>query len=265
LTLFESESQYREKGTIWRIFSLLPLFSFLAGGHVWRWFAINIPMDLGTGGKFTSDIDIIARLAYHPRSLGWFYRTWEVKVSLLGRDGKARSVKGGKARKVMNQLRAYREFGAPEVSLLDIVLCEAGCLAANPFPTRDLFEAVATKLPEPQEEHFGYHLLPFEHGRDADGDVGLFTIHNEDRAGRRDYPMLGRPDFHILQPAVTKVDEGFMRLAQRLNEFFEAAAERPAKSRHQIIFCRECRQLQLIRMRDEEACPTCSADLIAQS
>lgn len=265
MTLFESESQYREKATIWRILSLLPLFSFLAGGHVWRWFAINIPMDLDTGARFTSDIDIIARLSNRPRSPDWLIRTWEVKVSLLGRDGQARSLKRGKARKVMNQLRAYREFGAPEVSLLDIVLCEAGCLAANPFPTHDLFEAVATKLPDLQGEHFGYHLLPFEHGRDADGDIGLFTFQNPDRPGRRDYPMLGRPDFHILQPAVTNVGEGFMRLAQRLNEFFEAAAERPAKSRHQIIFCRECRLPQLIQMRDEEACPNCNADLIAQS
>jgi hypothetical protein len=265
LTLFESESQYRENATIWRIFSLLPLFSFLAGGHVWRWFAINIPMNLGTGGRFTSDIDIIARLSNRPRSPDWFYRTWEVKVSLLGRDGKARSLKRGKTEKVMNQLRAYREFGAPEVSLLDIVLCQAGCLAANPFPTRELVEAVATKLPELKDEHFGYHLLPFEHGRDAAGDVGLRTFDLGDWSGRRDYLMLGRPDFHILQPAVTNVAKGFMRLAQRLDEFFEAAAERPAKSRHQIIFCRECRQLQLIRMRDEEACPTCSADLIAQS
>jgi hypothetical protein len=265
LTLFESESQYREKATIWRIFSLLPLSSFLAGGHVWRWFAISIPVDLGTGGKFTSDIDIIARLYNYPRSRDWFYRTWEVKVSLLGRDGKARSLKRGKTRKVMNQLRAYREYGAPEVSLLDVVLCEAGCLAANPLPTRDLFEALATKVPELHDEHFGYHLLPFEHGRDGDGDVGLSTLRNADRAGRRDYPMLGRPDFHILEAAVTNVDERFMRLAQRLDDFFEAAPARPAKPRHQIVFCRECRRLQLIRMRDEEACPTCGDDLIAQS
>jgi len=265
MTLFESGSQYREKATIWRIFSLLPLFSFLAGGHVWRWFAINIPMDLGTGGRFTSDIDIIARLSNRPRSPDWFYRTWEVKVSLLGRDGKARSLKRGKTGKIMKQLRAYREFGAPEVSLLDIVLCEAGCLAANPFPTRDLFEAVATKLSDLQDEHFGYHLLPFEHERDADGDGGLRTFDLGDWSGRRDYPMLGRPDFHMLQSAVTNVDEGFMRLAQRLDEFFEAAAERPAKSLHQIIFCRVCRQLQLIRMRYDEACPDCGADLIAQS
>jgi hypothetical protein len=265
LTLFESESQYREKATIWRTFSLLPLFSCLAGGHVWRWFAINIPMDLGTGGRFTGEIDIIARLSNRPRSPDWFYRTWEVKVSLLSRDGKARSLKRGKTGKVMNQLRAYREFGAPEVSLLDIVLCEAGCLASNPFPTRELFDAVATKLPELRDERFGYHLLPFEHGRDADGDVGLFTTHQEDLPGRRDYPLLGRPDFHMLEPAVTNAGEGFMRLAHRLDEFFEAAAERPSKSFNQIVFCRDCRQLQLIRMRDDEDCPTCGADLIAQS
>ena len=257
MTLFESESQYREKATIWRIFSLRPLFSFLADGHIWRWFAINIPMDLGTGGRFTSDIDVLARLSNHPRSSDWFYRTWEVKVSLLSRDGKARSLKRGKTGKVMNQLRAYREFGSPEVSLLDIVLCEAGCLAVNPFPTRELFDAITTKLPELQDQHFGYHLLPFEHGRDADGDAGLFTIRQEDRSRR--------PDFHILRPAVTNSEERFMRLAQRLGDFFEAEAERPRKHVHQIVFCRECRQLQLIRMRDAWTCPTCLADLIMQS
>ncbi len=208
-------------------------------------------------GRFTSDIDIIARLSNIPRSPDWFYRTWEVKVSLLGLDGKARSLKRGKTGKVMNQLRAYREFGAPEVSLLDIVLCEAGCLAANPFPTRDLFDAVATKLHDLQGEHFGYQVLPFGHGKDADGDVGLFTIQHDDRPGR--------PEFRILRPAVTNPAEEFMRLAQRLDEFFEATAERPSKHFHQIVFCRECRQLQLIRMREEWACPTSGADLMAQS
>lgn len=257
MTLFESESQYREKATIWRTFSMLPLFSFLAQGHIWRWFAINIPMDLGTGGRFTSDIDIIARLNNHPRSPDWFYRTWEVKVSLLNRDGKARSLKRGKTGKVMNQLRAYRDFGAPEVSLLDIVLCEAGCLKANPFPTQDLFDAVATKLPELHKDRFGYHLLPFEHGRDADRDIGLSTIRHEDR------PM--RPDFHFLRPAVTNPQEGFVRLTGRLDEFFEAAEDRQSKHFHQIVFCRECRQLQLIRMREHWACPICGDDLIAQS
>jgi hypothetical protein len=45
MTLFESDSQYREKLTIWRVLSSLPLYGSLAEGHIWRWFAINIPMD----------------------------------------------------------------------------------------------------------------------------------------------------------------------------------------------------------------------------
>jgi len=60
-------------------------------------------------------------------------------------------------------------------------------------------------------------VLPFEHGRDGDGDIGLSTFQYADRAGRRDYPMLGRPDSHILEAAVTNVGERFMRLAQRLS------------------------------------------------
>lgn len=60
MVLFESESQYREKAAIWRLFSLLPLYGPLADGHIWEWFAVNVPMDLGTGGDFTSDIDILA-------------------------------------------------------------------------------------------------------------------------------------------------------------------------------------------------------------
>ena len=111
MTLFESESQYREKATIWRVFSLLPLFAALADGHIWEWFAINIPMDLGTGGEFTSDIDILARLRNAPPCEGWFYRAWEVKVSLICRDGSCRSLKAGKTAKTTNQLRAYRKFG----------------------------------------------------------------------------------------------------------------------------------------------------------
>jgi hypothetical protein len=54
---------------------------------MWGWFAINIPMDLATGGVFTSDIDVIAWLSDHPRSKEWIYKTWEVTVGLLSKDG----------------------------------------------------------------------------------------------------------------------------------------------------------------------------------
>jgi hypothetical protein len=130
--LFESESQYREKATIWKVFSMLLLYAGLAGGHIFRWFAVNIPMDLVTKGEFTCDIDIIARL--RDRSKRWFSSTWEVKVSLLSRDGSARSLKAGKTTRTMTKLAAYRNFGVPDVSLLDVFLCEGGFLRGSAYP-----------------------------------------------------------------------------------------------------------------------------------
>jgi hypothetical protein len=116
MTLFETPSQFREKAAICRIFELLPLQSPLAEGHVFRWFALNIPMDLGTGGSFTSDMDIIACLcplpkyvsgpSYPPHSDGYIYKTWEVKVSLLAKDGTPRSLKSGKTASTIRQLKA---------------------------------------------------------------------------------------------------------------------------------------------------------------
>lgn len=256
MTLFESPSQYREKEAIWRIFSLLPLYSALAGGRVWRWFAINIPMDLGTGGAFTSDIDVLARLHDYPRSKEWLFKTWEVKVSLLCRDGSARSLKAGKLNRTMIQLGAYREFGSPDVSLLDVYVCEAGFMSRNVFPPPVLRNTISTKLAELLRDRFGYQLLPFEHGRDADGDIGLLAMPSE-----RNPPQT---TFNMLPAATGSPRQPFSRLANRLNDFFEQLKDHPRKSFNQIVFCRVCRQLRLIYMKDEHVCPGCQSDLITQ-
>src|ERR1700683_400092 len=178
MTLFESPSQFREKATICRMFELLPLYAPLAEGHVFRWFALNIPMDLGTGGSFTSDIDIVACLLPYPSSAplqpsprprgGLIYKTWEVKVSLLYKDGTARSLKSGKTRNTIKQLRAYRNFGSPDVSLLDVYLCEPGFMGSNAFPPEPARRTVNAKIQELRENEFGYQILPFEHAKDGD-------------------------------------------------------------------------------------------------
>ncbi len=261
MTLFESESQYREKAAIWRVFSLLPLFGGLAGGQIFRWFAINIPMDLGTGtgGTFTSDIDIFACLRpYPPRQEGdWLYRTWEVKVSLLANDGTGRSLKGGKTKKLVTQLNAYRRFGAPDVSLLDVYLCEDGFFQAHSFPPPVLAESVTKKILELGQNQFGYRLLPFQHGRDEHGDIGLMAMaeqHNPTNA-----------TISVLPASATVLHEPFSQLVARLDEFFEQCSDRPHKHFNQIVFCRACRTLQLISMKETYTCPGCSADLIVQS
>ncbi len=258
MTLFDSDSQYREKATIWRIFSLLPLYATLARGRVWRWFAINIPMDLGTGGRFTSDIDILARLHDFPHSDNWLYETWEVKVTLLCKDGSARSLKSGKLPRTMTQLKAYREFGSPCVSLLDIYVCEAGFMVHNAFPPSSLNGTIIAKLGELSSERFGYQLLPFEHGKNGNDDVGLIAYSNVNK------PIL-ETTFNILPAMESHPREPFARLADRIGEFFEHAPSHPQKSFNQIVFCRNCRNLQLIRIRDVHTCPNCQKDLITQS
>lgn len=258
MTLFESDPQYREKASIWRIFSTSVLFSALAAGRVWRWFAINIPMDLGTGGTFTSDIDVIARLHDYPNSHAWLYRTWEVKVSLLYKDGTARSLKAGKIRRTLTQLKAYREFGSPFVSLLDVYLLEAGFNDANAFPPPVLENSITAKLAELRKERFGYQLLPFGHGKDEEGDIGLFAIWNPESPLQRTLNLLPAEESGPQQP--------FSRLAEHLNDFFERPRSQGRNSvNSQIVFCRECRSLQLISMRSEWNCPTCKSDLIIQS
>jgi hypothetical protein len=258
MTLFEAQSQYRERETIWRVFSLLPLYASLAGGRLWRWFAVNIPMDLGTGGAFTSDMDIIARLSDFPRSKEWVYKTWEVKVGLLSKDGTGRSLKLGKIRRTKTQLNAYREFGSPEVSLLDIYVCETGFMGRNTFPPPSLNETISSKLAELSPDGFGYQLLPFEHGRDENGDdIGLSALRI------RLSPL--QTTVNLVPAVEDRPREPFLRLADRLSAFFEQSADRPRKHSNQIVFCRECRQLQLICMRDEQACPTCRGNLAIQS
>jgi hypothetical protein len=184
MTLFESPSQFREKAAICRIFEMLPLQAPLAEGHIFRWFALNVAMDLGTGGSFTSDIDVVAclvplpksvraRSSYSPYSDGNIYKTWEVKVSLLRRDGTARSLKSGKTASTLKQLRAYKKFGASNISLLDVYICEAGFMDGNSFPTDTIRHAILAKVPHLKDGGFGYQILPFEHDKDGDVDVGL--------------------------------------------------------------------------------------------
>jgi hypothetical protein len=178
-------------------------------------------------------------------------------VSLLRNDGTARSLKTGKVRRTITQLNAYREFGSPDVSLLDISLCEAGFLKQNRFPLPDLKTFISSKLTELRRQDFGYQLLPFEHGKDGDIDVGLFAT-----ASKRN-PL--KTTFDVIPATVSRAGQPFRKWADRIASFFERSPNRARKHFHQIVFCRACRRLQLIRMRDEYRCPGCGADLITQS
>ncbi len=237
--------------------SLFPLYGDLAEGRVWRWFAINIPMDLGTGagGTYTSDLDIIARLSDFPNSKNWIYKTWEVKVSVLLKDGTARSLKAGKVKRTLTQLKAYRSFGSARSTLLDVYICEDGFLESNIFPTKAVSDASHHKASEFIKEGFGYQMLPFEHTKEGDTDIGLFSPRN--RQGKTVVDILSPRDFGHRQP--------FSRLVEDIDNFFEQQGEQPRKSFHQVVYCKNCCQFQLIDMKKVYECPNCNDDFIIQT
>lgn len=257
MTLFESDSQYREKLTIWRIMSLLPLYGSLAEGRIWKWFAINIPMDLGTavGGNFTSDLDIVARLSDFPNSKNWIYKAWEVKVSLLLKDGTSRSLKAGKTKRNLTQLKAYKSFGSAKSTLLDVYICEDGFLQNNSFPPKEVLNLNLHKATEFSKEGFGYQIAPFQHKNQNDIDVGLLIPSNTQ----------GKPVVDLILPRDFGYRQPFSNLMKDIDNFFEQLGEFPRKSFHQIVFCKNCHQLQLIDMKEVYACPNCNDDFILQT
>ena len=258
MTLFDTDAQYREKAAIWVVLSKIQLYASLADGKVWRWFAANLPMDLGTGGYDQSDIDVMVSLWDYPDSPRTkLYRAWEVKVGLLHADGHGRSLKAGKTQRMMNQVEAYRDFGIPEVSLLDVYLCETGFMRNNPFPPPVLQESLPKKLAELHRAGFGYRLLPFEFSLDPNRpaldplrtyNLGLSPI---------------KTTFDVLRPVVRSPRDGFMRLVEKIDDF---VARTPAATGgfRQVVFCRACRRLQQIRMRDTINCPGCGDNLVQQ-
>ncbi len=275
MTLFDVDSQYREKASIFRVFSLLPLRRSLLAGCVCRWFAVNIPLDLGTGGGYEGDIDIIACLKRWPNSLspwpnslspwppetpksGAFYRTWEVKVAKLYKTGESRSLKRGKTRKILSQLALHRKFGSANVSLLDVYLCEAGVFAEGDAGLlQTVKESVYPRVPEFRSNGFGYQVLLFGHHRDEDDDVGLFTV----RLGRG--MMDSAAD--VLYPAVSQPRGPFTTLASRIDSFWESRHTR-GPFQEMVVFCRACRCMQVVPTKsDYYECPGCCDDLVAQS
>jgi hypothetical protein len=94
---------------------------------VFRWWAINVPLNLLSESRFYGDIDLMVCSLSTPREPpSIFYKTWEVKLILLNKDGRPRSLKRNKTERILNQLKIHRKFGSPEVSLLELYHHETG-------------------------------------------------------------------------------------------------------------------------------------------
>ena len=94
---------------------------------------------------------------------GIFYKTWEVKLMLVDLQGKPRSLKSGKTLQILNQLEVLREFGSPDVSLLEMYLHQAGSPALLSFPKEEVYLAIEKRWIQLRKYLFGYEVLPFGH------------------------------------------------------------------------------------------------------
>jgi hypothetical protein len=254
LTLFRFHPQFRETAAIFRLLQSFALRWGLAEGRVFRWFAANIPMDLLPASRFRGDLDIIACLRSfpsEPRALK--YLTWEVKVALVDKLGRPKSLKRGKTREIVQQLRIHRQFGAPEPCLLEMFVCEDGPVSLKHFPSPTVFEVIRERAEALVKSNFGYKILPFQHGREGDEDVGTFTIQHP-------YSHIQTAST-IVRPMRTAPTGEFLELMATLDGFAES---RKSIGFHVIVFCRACKRLGSVSMKGDAICPTCGSWLIAQ-
>jgi hypothetical protein len=130
------------------------------------------------------------------------------------------------------------------------------------FPPEPVHRTVNAKIQELRENEFGYQILPFEHAKDGDTDIGLTAYQNP--------TPYGSPSTNFRLPPVTRTEpiEGFARLMDRLNACYyrdvDSLPKEKGRGFSSIVFCRICRQLGLTRMKDASFCPSCGGDLRLQ-
>jgi hypothetical protein len=237
----------------------MPLHFGLADDRIFRWWAINIPLNLLTP-NFHGDIDLMICTLSTPReSPGIFYKTWEVKLMLVDASGKPHSLKSNRTERIINQLKIQRKFGSPDVSLLELYLHEAGSETFLHFPTEEVFLVVEKRARALQKQLFGYQVLPFAHKKNEQAeDFGIFTLHNPFQ--------LRQPTINFLRAAKTEANGKFLELAQHLSAFAESESKRLSKSLGFVVvtYCRVCHKLCLIHKRDDACCYYCFTPFAGQ-
>lgn len=255
MSLFHVPSQNRESLTIWEVFTYLPLYADLSDGEVYKWYAFNIPMKIVPGTRYTSDIDIIGCFSGR-YGAAYSYKTWEVKVSLIDKDGKPHSLKAGKTKDVLNQLGAYRDFGSPSVTLLESYICEQGYLEKFRGLPDEVNRLAREKIPYFQNEGFGYQLLPFQQSTIG----GKMVVSGMMRPGRLS-PLL-----KILKPVVRPSSDDFVKLTEKIWGFIMANQNTSMAPVHKnlITYCSSCKSLCMIERKADPICPSCGKPILFQ-
>lgn len=262
--LYEFEQHYREKRAIWRMFEVAPFKLALARGRIFRWFGIHIPMELlGMQG----DIDLMMSLLAPPQqNFTQLYETWEIKTTLLSKDGRLRSSKSSpsKQKQLLGQMKKYRGIGSPCHGLLELFIYEDQTMEEHGGPTREAMHLMLERAEILLPDRFGYRVIHFEHDRN-----------DESRGFRPNFlglkvhifpPPVSSPTPVVLGPMTTPMAAPLSELANLLEAFVksEIASRRIAYGNCVVTYCYDCRRLLAISPKGKYSCPHCNADLTLQ-
>ena len=265
MLIYNTDSQFREKHIIWRIMQNSPLRNSLLRGRMFRWFGVNIPLSLvGLEG----DLDIVLSLLDAPPISHRLYETCEVKVSLIGRDGQASSLKSSSAKKkqLLGQLRKYRAVGSPAVTLLDVYLCHSEHVGGTSilFP-KPMLKNIASRQHQLEAEGFGCWVMPFGHEERAE-DLNEVDSFRGLRAVQPSGLFSTQTHFTVLNPQNHEVKDPFVRLIAHLEDFVESERTKAKLGLGfiAVTYCLACATLIVLPVKEEPICPNCSASLAEQ-
>lgn len=263
--LFDFESQFREKRTLWRLFELAPSRYELAHGRIFRWFGINIPFSL-VGGQ--EDVDLLMSLKDLPaRKFAVIYETLELKATLITRHGKAISPKAGptKTKHLVGQLSKYRELGSPPVGPLEIYVCEDGFFETQQPLPREVRNAIASKRDSPSGRGFGYTVVVMQYDRPSEREraqSNYFGLRTLQRTGFPSTPMI-----RVLPPLSADAHVPFTQLIEMMETFVngETTAKRVTLGKCIVTYCHRSRTLITVDHKGDYRCGNCGDALVMQT
>jgi hypothetical protein len=226
------------------------LLSALTNGS-WYWRAVGIPLDL-IDKSVRGDIDLMFAMRPAPKAQDgrmvfgpYIYRCFELKTSKVKKSGEVKSLKEGKFKKTIGQLQKLRDFGAPQVFLLEAFIVEAGFSPASsgtmPVEVRN---SIANKLAQIQGRDFGYATLPIEQipGYSEAGTGILWPT-------------------ETVQPANTNpLRPPFSRLVSLVEDFAKKA--HATNLRSVVTYCYRCQSLTAVDRSGPYVCASCQAALL---
>ncbi len=263
ITLFNSNSLFRENKIIWRLLETFVLVTPLTDGTPYIWFGVNIPLNLNGISKVDGDIDLMICLlnSYEDNLPTFRYKIWEVKCSLIDESGVGHSLKYsiGKINSLKKQLIKLAKFGCPEVSLLEIHLLQnENLLYEHKFLDSNVKDSFIRKTMAllKNKNGIGYQILPFSHYESENSDIGLSTLSN----GSNIFPHICR----VVEPLKNRESEPFISMAEILNNFYrdESINGRKIVGNTSIItYCKECKKLILVGEK-ENFCYKCGTKFL---